>query len=148
MTDAVADGVANLLVAAAALNAQLEAVYERFGLTGSAFDVLRVLRSDPEGQPRGAIARRLIGRAPDVTRLIDRLERQGFVRRVRTKSDRRLSLTRITPKGADLVARIEPFLEECRSRFAANLSMSEWNDLARLCERIGASKPPPSPRQG
>jgi DNA-binding MarR family transcriptional regulator len=147
LTDAVNDAVTNLLVAAAALNAQVDGVCARFGVTASAFEVLRILRGEPEGQARGAIARRLKSRAPDVTRLIDRLERQGFVRRSRARSDRRLSLTRITPKGAELAARIEPVIDEYRARMMTKLSMAEWIELARLCQRIGTPKQSPRPAQ-
>lgn len=139
MKDPVAEGVTTLLVAGAALGAELDALYARFGLTSSGFEVLRVLKQDPSGQPRGAIAQRLISRAPDVTRLVDRLERQGLVKRVRSKSDRRLSVTRLTPRGADLVARIEPVVEEYRRAIASKLSATEWRELTRLCQRIGPS---------
>lgn len=143
MKDPVADGVTTLLVAGAALSAELDALYARFGVTSSGYEVLRVLAVDPEGRPRGAIAQRLISRAPDVTRLIDRLERQGLVKRVRSKTDRRLSVTRITPRGADLVVRVEPVLEEYRRGIAPKLSASEWKELIRLCQCIGPADEPP-----
>jgi DNA-binding MarR family transcriptional regulator len=147
MKDPVSAGVTSLLVAGMTLSAQLEAVYARFGLTASAFDVLRILRADPQGQSRAGIAKRLLSRAPDVTRLIDRLEHHGLVRRVRTRSDRRLSITRITPKGADLVTRVEPVLESFRMQISPRLSDAEWKELSRLCEQIrGAGSDPASQR--
>jgi DNA-binding MarR family transcriptional regulator len=140
MKETVADALTRVLVAGATLSGELDEVYGRFGITAGGFDVLRALRDDPEGRPRGAIAERLIARAPDVTRLIDRLERQGLVRRVAARSDRRLSVARITSKGADLLGRIEPALEELRGRLAPRLSAAEWKELARLCERLGGSR--------
>jgi DNA-binding MarR family transcriptional regulator len=139
MKDPIIDTVANLLATGATLHAQLEALYGQFGLTASAYDVLRILREQPEGLPRGAIAQRLVSRSPDVTRLIDRLKREGLVKRGRTSSDRRLSLTRITAKGTELIARIEPAIDEYRTRIAPKLSSAEWLELNRLCERIKGS---------
>jgi DNA-binding MarR family transcriptional regulator len=66
------------------------------------------------------------------------------VRRVRTRSDRRLSVTRITPKGAELVARIEPVLEDYRQKMAPALSAAEWKELGRLCERLTGGREHPS----
>jgi DNA-binding MarR family transcriptional regulator len=140
MKDTIADALTRVLIAGAALSGELDEVYGRFGVTASGYDVLRALADDPEGQPRGAIAQRLIARAPDVTRLIDRLERQGLVKRVPARSDRRLSVARITAKGADLLDRIEPALEELRGRLAPRLTATEWKELARLCDRLGGSR--------
>ena len=59
----------------------------------------------PTASPAGRSAQRMVNPSPDVTRLIDRLARRGLVRRMRARSDRRLSLTRITPKGVALLER-------------------------------------------
>jgi DNA-binding MarR family transcriptional regulator len=134
--DPVIEGMLNLLVTGAALNEQYGALYGRFGLTTSAYNILRILRGEPEGHPRGEIAERMVNRAPDVTRLIDRLERRGLVKRLRAKGDRRLSLTRITPKGLALLDRVEPALAEHRSFLAPKLSETDWHRLSQLCERV------------
>jgi DNA-binding MarR family transcriptional regulator len=140
MTDAVVSAVLQLLATAAALHTELDALYARFGLTSSGFNVLRILQAEPGGRPRGEIAQGLVHRAPDVTRLIDRLERRGLVKRVRSRTDRRLSVTQITSKGAELVAHIEPLMEEYRRKMVRRLSPAEWKELSRLCERIVASE--------
>src|SRR5262245_20749828 len=134
--DPVIEGILNLLVAGAALNEQFDALYARFGLTSGGFNVLRILYGQPEGHPRGEIGQRMVNRAPDVTRLIDRLERRGLVRRVRDKADRRLSLTQITTKGVALMERIEPAIQEYRAKLAPRLSGGEWKKVSELCERI------------
>ena len=140
LKDPVSEGILNLLVTAAVLNEQFDALFGQFGLTSSAFNVLRILRGKPEGQPRGEIARRMVNRAPDITRLIDGLARRGLVRRVRGRADRRLSVTLITPKGAALLARIEPAYADYQRNLAATLSVAEWQQLSRLCERIYEEK--------
>jgi DNA-binding MarR family transcriptional regulator len=134
--DPVIEGMLNLLVTGAALNQQGDVLFGQFGLTSSAYNVLRILRGSPAGLPRGEIAQRMVNPSPDVTRLIDGLARRGLVRRFRARTDRRLSLTRITPKGLALVERVEPANAEQRASLAARLSDAEWRQLSVLCERV------------
>ena len=134
--DPVVEGMLNLLVTSAALTQQYEALFGQFALTTSAYNVLRILRGSPEGLPRGEIAQRMVNPSPDVTRLIDGLARRGLVRRFRARSDRRLSLTRITPKGVALLDRAEPANAEQRASLATRLSLAEWRQLSALCERV------------
>src|SRR5215510_9025958 len=103
----VVEGMLNLLVAGALLTQRAEAEYAKFGLTTSTYNVLRILRGSPDGLSRGEISRRMVNPAPDVTRIIDRLARRGLVRRQRPRIDRRLSVTRITPKGVALMEKAE-----------------------------------------
>jgi DNA-binding MarR family transcriptional regulator len=140
LDDPVLAGMLNLIIAGAALREQHDLVCGRFGLTSSAFNVLRSLRDARAGRPRGEIARRLINRASDVTRLIDGLARRGLVRRVRSRRDRRLSLTRITPRGLALLERIEPAIAYHRDQVAPRLSSDEWAALGALCERLYADE--------
>jgi DNA-binding MarR family transcriptional regulator len=136
LDDPVVEGMLNLLVAGAALNQQSDVLFGQFGLTSSAYNLLRILRGSPDGLPRGEIAQRMVNPSPDVTRLIDGLARRGLVRRCRARSDRRLSLTRITPKGEAVVARVEPANRKQRAQLARRLSDDEWRQLSSLCERI------------
>src|SRR3712207_351285 len=96
-------------VAAAYWEQRVGELFARHGVTRDQYNVLRILRgAHPDGHPRYEITNRLIRRAPDVTRLLDRLERQGLVERVRTREDRRLSITRITDAGMAVLDAIEP----------------------------------------
>src|SRR5260370_36927138 len=65
-------------------------------LSGTQYNVLRILRGSPEGLPCGEIASRMITRDPDITRLLDRLERRGLISRCRETKDRRMVMARIT----------------------------------------------------
>ena len=134
--DAVMEGMLNLLVTGSTLIRQSEALFGRFGVTSSAYNVLRILRGSHDGLPRGEIAQRMVNPSPDVTRLIDRLARRGLVRRLRSNNDRRLSLTRITPKGLELLERAEAVNVEQRAHLASRLSDAEWRQLSALCERV------------
>ena len=134
--DPVVEGMLNLLVTGAALRELAETEFGRFGLTSSAYNVLRILRGSPDGLPRGEIGQRLVNPSPDVTRLIDRLARRGLVRRQRGRTDRRLSLTRITPKGLALLEQAEAANRAQRDALVPLLSAREWRQLSEMCERI------------
>jgi DNA-binding MarR family transcriptional regulator len=140
LADPVVEGMLNLLVTGSTLVRQRETLVAQFGLTASGYNVLRILRGSPDGLPRGEIAQRMVNPSPDVTRLIDRLARRGLVRRLRPRSDRRLSLTRITPKGLALLDRAEVANVEQRAYLASRLSESEWRQLSNLCERVYADE--------
>jgi DNA-binding MarR family transcriptional regulator len=131
------EAVLNLLVAAAHLNDRLDTVCARHELTRGQYNVLRILcGAHPDGYARCDIARRLIERAPDVTRLIDRLERQGLAERLGSERDRRLSITRITRKGMRLLDRMKPDIDQAERRIGEHLSPEEAHELSRICERI------------
>ena len=127
----------NLLVAADHLRAHTERLCAEFGLSASQYNVLRILRGvHPEGHSRCEIARRMIERAPDVTRLVDRLEKRGWVERDRSERDRRLSISRITAAGLELLATMGPRLEQLQLEFAARVPEKDCRELSRICEAI------------
>lgn len=131
------EALLNLMVAADHLRSRLEGVCSGFGLSASQYNVLRILRGvHPEGHPRCEIARRMLERAPDVTRLIDRLEKRGWVARDRCERDRRLSISRITAAGLELLDRIGPSLESVQRELAARLPQHDCRELSRICEEI------------
>src|SRR2546430_13561411 len=68
-------------------------------LSATQYNVLRILRGAPEGLACGEIASRMISRDPDVTRLLDRLEKRGLISRRREQRDRRTVMAGITPEG-------------------------------------------------
>jgi DNA-binding MarR family transcriptional regulator len=129
-------GIMNLFVASAHAMDAFERVTGGAGLSYASFNVLRILRGQPEGHARGSIAQRLVTKNADVTRLIDGLVDRGLVRRVRSKSDRRLSLARITPKGTALLAELDPRLETFVEEYRRRLSVAQWNELSRLLEAV------------
>jgi DNA-binding MarR family transcriptional regulator len=132
----------NVMVAADHLRSQVERACTELGISASQYNVLRILRGvHPDGHPRCEIARRMIERAPDVTRLTDRLARRGWVERARSARDRRLSISRITPAGLALLERMGPILDLVQRDFAARLSQEECRELSRLCEAIYGAEP-------
>jgi DNA-binding MarR family transcriptional regulator len=71
-----------------------------------------------------------------VTRLIDRLERRGLVERARVAEDRRLSITRITRAGLDLLKKIDPHVHDIQRRFTSRVATRDLRELSRICEEI------------
>jgi DNA-binding MarR family transcriptional regulator len=131
------EAMLNLMVAADHVRARLDRVCAGFGVTHGQYNVLRILRGvHPEGHPRCEIAARMLEKAPDVTRLVDRLEAQGLVERVRSETDRRLSLTRITQKGLDLLAQMEAPMAEINRFFGELVSRQDCRELSRICEGV------------
>jgi DNA-binding MarR family transcriptional regulator len=129
--------VVSVLVAADHLDQQLAPIIAAHGITSDQYNVLRILRGvHPEGHPRHEIARRMIHRAPDVTRMLDRLLRQKLISRVRDPRDARLSVARITAGGLALLKRIDPEVEEAQQKATAMLTAAERKELVRLCNRL------------
>jgi DNA-binding MarR family transcriptional regulator len=81
------------------------------GLSPTQYNVLRILRTaGPKGLACGEVAERMITRDPDVTRLLDRLEKRGLVGRRREDHDRRVILTRITPQGLEILHKLDELI--------------------------------------
>lgn len=84
----------------------------RHGITAEQYNVLRNLAGiHPQAYSRREIASRLVRKSPDVTRLLDRVEREGLVERSIGSDDRRLSLARITRDGLALLDRVDPEMD-------------------------------------
>jgi len=81
-------------------------------LSPTQYNVLRILRGSPEGLPCGEIASRMVTRDPDVTRLLDRMEKRGLISRSRDTKDRRNVIGRITLEGLNLLARLDEPIQE------------------------------------
>ena len=127
----------NLLIAADYIQTKIDRYCAEFGITRGQYNVLRILRgAGEEGHPRCEIAERMLERAPDVTRIIDRLEKQGLVLRGRSAEDKRQSITRISEKGLELLIQIQPKVDENRDFLSGRLSLPEWVALSNLCEKI------------
>ena len=111
-----------------------------YGLSVPQYNVLRILRgAGGEGLPSGRITERMLSRLPDITRLVDRLEAEGFVTRVRSDEDRRVVLIRITDAGLKRLEELDrPMLDFHATQFAA-LTRAELGELTRLLRKARES---------
>jgi DNA-binding MarR family transcriptional regulator len=131
------EAVLAVLVASARLREQVEAVAADVGITGQQFNVLRILRgARPAGLPRCDIAKRTIERAPDLTRIVDRLVREGLVERTTSEADARLSVARITRKGLAILERVDPAIEAMHRVVHGRIGERDARTLTRICERL------------
>jgi DNA-binding MarR family transcriptional regulator len=111
-------------------------LFGRYGLTAQQYNALRLLRaSHPERLPTLAVAARLVSRAPDITRLIDRLAERGLVDRERPADNRRVVLVGITEAGLDLLRQLDEPVRDCSRRQLGHLKPAELAELTDLLRR-------------
>lgn len=135
------EAILNLFIASNYLHSKIDTLCSNFKITLSQFNVLRILKgANPNGYPRGEIIRRMVEPAPDVTRLIDRLIKEGLVERFSSEEDRRLSLARITKKGINLLTKINPEVDKFLSDYSSALNKNEKETLSLLCEKLYAKE--------
>lgn len=104
-----------------------------YDLSGPQFNVLRILRGAGEqGLTCSEIGGRLLVHDPDVTRLLDRLQKAGLVRRDRDRPDRRVVATRLTDQGRALLARIDQPISALHARQFAHLNPAQLQQLLTL----------------
>lgn len=121
-----------------------EQLFEKHGLTAQQYNALRLLRSrHPEAIPTLVLAARLISRAPDITRLVDRLVERGWASRERTEDDRRVVQVRITQPGIDLLESLAAEVVECHKRQLGHLSPIELRQLIALLRAARQPHEPP-----
>lgn len=101
-------------------------------LSPNQYNVLRILRGAPEGLPCGEIANRMITRDPDITRLLDRLEKRDLITRSRETRDRRTVLTKITPEGLKLLARLDGPVQDTHREQLGHLGRERLQALSDL----------------
>ncbi|HEX3660381.1 MAG TPA: MarR family transcriptional regulator [Acidobacteriaceae bacterium] len=103
-----------------------------YRLSPALYNVLRILRGAPDGLLCGEIAGRMVTREPDITRLLDRLEKRTLVQRCREEEDRRRVLVRITGGGLDLLSRLDGPVQELHRRQLGHLSRKQLWALTDL----------------
>ena len=108
-------------------------------LSPTQYNVLRILRGSPQGLPCGEIASRMITRDPDITRLLDRLEKRALISRCRETTDRRTVVARITPDGLKALARLDGPVEQAHRQQLGHLGRERLSALAELLEAARAN---------
>jgi MarR family transcriptional regulator, organic hydroperoxide resistance regulator len=120
----------------------LARIVEPHGITLQQYNVLRILRGAGEdGLPTLAIGERMIEQAPGITRLLDRLEAKGLVRRSRCAQDRRQVLCWLTEPGRRLLAGLDGPMDALDDGALGMLTAAEVETLIRLLDAIRAAHP-------
>jgi DNA-binding MarR family transcriptional regulator len=126
----------NLLRTARQLLDDFDRLLRSREITQPQYNILRILRgAGAAGLPSGEIGERMVGRDPDVTRLLDRMEERGLVVRTRSTLDRRVVTTQLTADGLRMVDEFDEPLLAMHTRQLGHLSPEEMDELNRLLER-------------
>jgi DNA-binding MarR family transcriptional regulator len=133
--------VVGLLRTADVVRRRLSGIVGTGGVTLQQYNVLRILRgAGAEGLPTLEIAARMIEQAPGVTRLLDRLERQELVRRVRCRDDRRQVLCTISARGRACLAALDAPVAQAGDFTLGALPRGEVATLVRLLDAVRAPR--------
>jgi DNA-binding MarR family transcriptional regulator len=132
----------SLLRTADALEASMEARLKAFGLTGTQYNALRILRgAGAEGLPCSEVGERMIARDPDITRLLDRMQMRGLVERARGKRDRRVVYGKITGAGLKLLRELDEPVERHGREMLRHVGQAKLKQLIGLLELVRGGKP-------
>lgn len=133
----------SMLRTVSVLEAGIAPLFKARGLSEPTYNILRILRghstapnASPAGVPCQVIGDQLVSRLPDVTRLVDRLEKAGLVKRSRTPEDRRVVFVGITKKGLSLLAGLDRPLAELHSSLLKHMNRTELGELNRLLVKV------------
>ncbi len=130
----------SLVRTADALSRGGEALLKPYSLSGTQYNILRILRGAGEkGLACREVGCRLISRDPDITRLLDRMESRGLIVRARESQDRRVVKTRITAEGLRLLDELDKPVQETHRRQLGHLPARQLQQLLGLLDR--ARKP-------
>jgi DNA-binding MarR family transcriptional regulator len=133
------EAIVGLLRTADLIQRILARVLEPHGVTRQQYNVLRILRGAGEaGLPTLEVAERMIEQTPGITRLLDRLETKGYIRRERCRRDRRQHLCWLTKQGAHLLERLEGPLVTAQNEALRALGEADRRQLVKQLDRVRA----------
>ena len=134
------EAIVGLLRTADLVRRQAAALVEPHGITLQQFNVLRILRGGGDaGVATLDVADRMVEQAPGITRLLDRLEVKGLVRRQRCTKDRRQNLCWITADGRALLEGLDQPVRRATEACVGGLSRADQSTLIRLLDAIRAT---------
>jgi DNA-binding MarR family transcriptional regulator len=126
------------------LRAFEDELFARFELTPQQYNALRVLRSvHPEKVNTLELASRLVSRAPDITRLLDKLEQRGLIVRDRPVENRRIVRIGISDAGSALLDEMREPILECHASQLGHLTQQQLREMVALLQ--AARKPHEEP---
>ncbi len=131
-----------ILKSADSLSQEAEQLIKSHNLTMAQYNVLRILRgAEPVGMLCRGISERMISRDPDMTRLLDRMEKRGLITRERQKDDRRIIMTRITADGLAFLKKLDQPVRDLHKRQFAHMKSARMKALAELLEEVVNREP-------
>jgi len=132
-----AEAILALLRTADLMQTRIAEILKPHGLSPTQYNALRILRgAGAEGLPCSEIGERMISRDPDVTRLLDRLEKRGLAVREREKEDRRVIKARIQPPGLKLLESLDRPVEQHTRALMSDFGERRLRTLIRLLDGV------------
>jgi DNA-binding MarR family transcriptional regulator len=117
------------------LRALEDELFAKYGLTPQQYNALRLLlREHPATIRTLDLGGRLVSRAPDITRMLDKLEQSGLIARDRPADNRRVVRVGITPAGIALLDRLAEPLRDCHTRQLGHLQRKELKSLVAMLQ--------------
>ena len=122
-----------------------EELFNKHGLTAQQYNALRLLRAaSPQKIPTLTLAGKLISRAPDITRMMDRLGEKGLIERERLDGDRRTVLVGISESGLTMLDQIASEVRDCHRKQLGHLDKTELRALTELLRKARQPHEPPA----
>jgi DNA-binding MarR family transcriptional regulator len=127
----------SILRTASELSHAVDQFFRPFEITPSQYNVLRILRgAGADGLCRNEISERMVTATPDMTRLLDRMEKAGWVTRERAEDDRRQVSTYISKSGMDLLRTMETPTSDFVTKLFAGASISDLKTVLKVNDQI------------
>jgi MarR family transcriptional regulator, organic hydroperoxide resistance regulator len=120
---------------------EIAEVLKPYGVSPTQYNVLRILRgAGPSGLACGEIGGRMITQDPDITRLLDRMEKAGWIERTRDSGDRRVVVTRLTKQGKKVIDELEEPLARFERKRLKKVGEKRLCELVELLDVMRDSK--------
>ena len=130
------EAVLSLVRTVGAMMYEFERVAASEGVTFQQYNVLRILRGAGEPLPTMEIGERLLQRTPGISRTLERLEKQGLIRRTRGLADGRQVLCALTPAGRRIVDRLDAPVDSLDNASMAVLDVAEQKQLIQVLQKV------------
>ena len=132
-------GIINLIYTYNWMNEKMKKVFDKEGITGQQYNILRILRGAGKPISTLQIRERMLDKMSDTSRIVDRLVLKGLAQKTVCKNDKRLVDVSISNKGKDLLEKIDLY-EKDMDAILGNLTDKEAKTLNRLLDKIRESK--------
>ena len=130
------EALLNILRTANSIDKKAQKFFGRFGLTQAQYNVLVVLNLEGNNLTQVQIGDRLVVTRANITSILDKLEKKGYVRRQSNKSDRRIFQIKLTSAGRKIIEDIEPVYVEEVNRCMKGLTDNQCEQLTRSLEKV------------
>jgi DNA-binding MarR family transcriptional regulator len=131
------EAILSLMAAAFTVRDKLNYICQKKNVSVVQYNILRILKSiHPQGYSRNEISSRMLERAPDITRVINRMVKSGLVERIKSRQDMRQSIAKITSSGNTLLLELNTMVQAYQKEFQQKVSKNQCEVLSSICNEI------------